>query len=221
MSSAAKTIFHPWTFWPAIFSGGSHNSLMPIALYATNNALLAHLPDLVENNTDEDMPLAILLTNNSETLAESVASAGLDIVTIPVQSARLGRLNFDMVGLIILDLTPAELLSSSGRRLSEILGRLAEDLLTLVLAGDGVTMTGAFLPDGVTAALNLVPRAVVMPQLQAGDELRALLAQLGEAGLRLTDPRWRRWRDICAHWRSRLGTRDGKRDADRLSSRCR
>ena len=78
-----------------------------------------------------------------------------------------------------------ELLSSSGRRLSEILGRLAEDLLTLVLAADATTVAGAFLNDGVTAALNLIPRAVIMPQLQAGDELRALLAQLGAAGLRL------------------------------------
>ena len=158
---------------------------MPIALYATDRALLAHLPQLVENSTDEDMPLALLLTNDSGTLAEPVAASGLDIVAIPVGSERLGRLNFDMVGLIILDLTPAELLSSGGRRLSEIFGRLAEDLLTLVLVGDATGVTGAFLADTVTAALNLIPRAVVMPQLEAGDELRALLSQLGALGLRL------------------------------------
>ena len=146
---------------------------------------MAHLSQLVEENTDEEMPLAILLTSDNGTLAARIVETELDIVTIPVGSERLSRLNFDMVGLIILDLMPEELLSSSGRRLGEILGRLAEDLLTLVLAGPATAVAGAFLADGVTAALHLIPRAVVMPQLQAGEELRELLSQLGQRRLRL------------------------------------
>lgn len=159
---------------------------MPITLYANDAALLAHLSTLIEETTDDEMPLAILLTTDEgSALATPVAASDLDVPVISVRSERLGRLNFDMIGLVILDMTPEELLSPSGRRLTDILGRLAEDLLTLVLVGPAINVAGGFLADGITAGLNLIPRAVVLPGIQPGSELRALLAHLGQRGLRL------------------------------------
>lgn len=158
---------------------------MPITLYASEASFLERLPGLIDDATDDDMPLAILLTNEEGDLAAAVETSDVEIPVVSVRSERLGRLNFDMIGLVILDLTPDELLSSSGRRLTDILGRLAEEMLTLVLVGSAITVAGGFLADGTTAGLNLIPRAVVIQGIQPGDELRALLAQLGERGLRL------------------------------------
>ena len=91
---------------------------MPITLYASSGALLDHLPTLLDEITDEEMPLAILLTNEGGGLAAAVEASEVDVPVISVRSERLARLNFDMIGLVILDLTPEELLSASGRRLT-------------------------------------------------------------------------------------------------------
>ena len=91
---------------------------MPITLYASSGALLDHLPTLLDETTDEEMPLAILLTNEGGGLAAVVEVSEVDVPMISVRSERLARLNFDMIGLVILDLTPEELLSASGRRLT-------------------------------------------------------------------------------------------------------
>lgn len=163
-----------------------YNSGMPIALYANHQILTAQLSQLLAETTDEEAPLALLLHGDTRTLPDSALTQVDGAITaLDVRSERLNRLNFDMVGLVIIDLTPEELLSSSGRRLSEIFSRLAEEMLTLCLLGNAVQVTGARLLDGVTAGLNMIPDAVVIVSVEEGDALRALLIKIGESGLRL------------------------------------
>lgn len=113
-----------------------------------------------------------------------------DLIVVDVTGDRLRRLNFDLLRLAIIDLPNKALLSSGGRRLFDALGRLAtpppgEDELTLCFYGAAVTPVGAFLDDGATAALNLIPQTVVLPNMQQVADLNALLATMSNRGLRL------------------------------------
>lgn len=132
--------------------------------------------------------IALLTAGQSELAApleEAVTAAGHELLAVDVNGPRFGRLNFDAMDLVILDLSPQLLLSSGGRRLMDALGHLAVDELTLAFAGPAIAATGGFLEDGVTAGLNLIPNAVVIPAVQDGADLHTLLARLSERRMRL------------------------------------
>ena len=57
--------------------------------------------------------------------------------------------------------------------------------MTLAFVGQPISVLGAFLLDGATAGLNLLPCTVTIPDLQAVPDLRALLATLAQRNLRL------------------------------------
>jgi hypothetical protein len=97
----------------------------------------------------------------------------------------MSRLNFDIVRLVIVDLTTAELLNSGGRRLVDILGHLSHESLTLAFYGPATAATGSLLQDGVSAGLNLIPRCVVLPNLPATPDLNQLLSTLSQSNVRL------------------------------------
>jgi hypothetical protein len=132
--------------------------------------------------------LPVLLTTGESALAAPLQGVLENLLVIDVQGARLSRLNFDAVDLAIVDLAPAMLLSSAGRRLIDALGKLAgepDQGLHLAFYGLALAVTGAFLDDGLAAGLNLIPRTVVAPDVQAVDDLRALLTRMSDGGLRL------------------------------------
>jgi len=132
--------------------------------------------------------LPVLLTTGQSELAAPLQAQLEDLIVADVQGPRLGRLNFDAIGLAIVDLTPEMLLSSGGRRLLDVLGRLATDpdeALHLAFYGPSLGVIGAFLEDGVTAGLNLLARTVVVPDVKGVADLRALLLNTSERGLRL------------------------------------
>jgi len=138
--------------------------------------------------------LPVLLTNGESALAAPLQAKLADLLVIDVQGPRLSRLNFDIVGLALVDLKAEMLLSSGGRRLIDVLGRLAsvpenaahpEESIQLGFYGPAIAVSGAFLADGVTAGLNLLPRTVVLPDVKAVSDLRALLARMSETSLRL------------------------------------
>jgi len=134
--------------------------------------------------------LPVLLTTGESALAAPLQTVFEDLLVIDVQGPRLSRLNFDIVGLAVVDLTTKMLLSRGGRRLIDVLGRLAsapepEDSLNLAFVGPAVAATGAFLEDAVTAGLNLFPQTIVVPDVEAVGDLRTLLARLSETKLRL------------------------------------
>ena len=107
------------------------------------------------------------------------------LIAADVRRGELSRVNFDAVAAVILDLTAEELLSSAGRRLVDVLGRLAQEELVLALVGDPVSLTGALLIDGVTAGLNLIPRTVVLVDVAGVHNLHDALAAVRDAGLRI------------------------------------
>ncbi len=132
--------------------------------------------------------LPVLLTTGESALATPLQAVLDDLLVIDVQGPRLSRLNFDTVNLAIVDLTPELLLSSPGRRLIDVLGKLASEPdqeLHLAFYGPALSVIGGFLDDGLTAGLNVIPRTVVAPDVQAVADLRALLACMSDAGLRL------------------------------------
>lgn len=132
--------------------------------------------------------LSVLLTTDKSALAAPLQAQLEDLIVADVQGPRLGRLNFDAIGLAVVELTPEMLLSSGGRRLLDVLGRLATDPdepLQLAFYGPSLGVIGAFLEDGVTAGLNLLPRTVVVPDVKSVADLRALLLNTSERGLRL------------------------------------
>jgi hypothetical protein len=132
--------------------------------------------------------LAVLLTTDESALTAPLQARLEDLIVADVQGPRLGRLNFDAIALAVVDLTPEMLLSSGGRRLLDVLGRLATDPdepLHLAFYGPALGVIGAFLEDGVTAGLNLLPRTVVVPNMKSVADLRALLLNISERGLRL------------------------------------
>ena len=157
-----------------------YNSVMPILLYSDDNTLQDLLP------RPEESKFVALLTTDAGSLRTRLEASFDELLVVDVTGPSLKRLNFDAIEAAILDLSPAMLLSQAGRRLLDALGRLAaQDELTLVFAGEATGVVGGFLENGVTAGLNLIPGTVIVPAVQEVDDLRALLAQLSEAGLRL------------------------------------
>jgi hypothetical protein len=149
--------------------------------------LLASSPDLLlpEAARRSDAGLIALLFDGESALAEALRAVVESPILVDINGPRLSRVNFDAVALVILDLPLATLLGPAGRRLSDALGRLAEEELTLAFAGEAATATGMLLEDGVTAGLNLIPQAVVIPNVQAVPDLHRLLARVSEQGVRL------------------------------------
>jgi hypothetical protein len=149
--------------------------------------LLASSPDLLLPHAarHSEKGLIALLFDGESALAEALSAVVESPILVDVNGPRLSRVNFDAVALVILDLSLATLLGSAGRRLSDALGRLAEDELTLAFAGEATTATGMLLEDGVTAGLNLIPQAVVIPAVQTVPDLHSLLARVSEQGVRL------------------------------------
>ena len=129
--------------------------------------------------------IAVLLTTGESSLATPLADEIPELLVIDVTGPRFSRLNFDAVSLAVLDLTPEELLSSGGRRLLDVLGRLAEESLTLAFVGAATATVGTLLQDGETAGLNLIPRSVVIDDVLAVPDLNALLASLSQSNVRL------------------------------------
>jgi len=134
---------------------------------------------LVALLTDGDSALA-------DTLTDTLDGVNDELIVVDIHGPRLSRLNFDALALAVMDLEAASLLSPGGRRLVDALGHLAAaDELTLAFTGPAVGLIGAFLEDGVTAGLNLIPGTLVFPSIQEVADLHALLARLSEYGLRL------------------------------------
>jgi hypothetical protein len=129
--------------------------------------------------------IVVLLTTGESDLTSSLQDQVPELLTVDVTGPRFSRLNFDAISLAILDLTPAELLSSGGRRLIDALGHLAEETLTLAFYGLATATVGALLQDGVTAGLNLIPRATIIDDVMAVPNLNALLASLSLSDVRL------------------------------------
>ncbi len=131
----------------------------------------------------------VLLTDGASDLAapleETMAAADRELLVVDVNGPRFSRLNFDAMDLVILDLPPQMLLSSGGRRLVDALGHLAVDELGLAFVGPAIATIGGFLEDGVTAGLNLIPNAAVVPAVQQVADLHTLLARLSERQVRL------------------------------------
>ena len=152
---------------------------MAILLYSDPESLARS----IRNHVGE--MIAVLLTTGESSLAPPLADQIPELLVIDVTGPRFSRLNFDAVSLAILDLTPEELLSSGGRRLLDVLGRLAEESLTLAFVGAATATVGTLLRDGKTAGLNLIPRSVVIDDVLAVPDLNALLASLSQSNVRL------------------------------------
>ena len=133
----------------------------------------------------QDNRLIALLYAGATDLRAPLEERVDDALVVDVESPRLSRVNFDAVGLVLLDLTPGQLLSRAGRRLVDVLGRLAEESLDLALVGPATATAGAFLQDGVTAGLNLIPGCVVIDDVKAVDDLHGLLAQVSRLDVRV------------------------------------
>ena len=137
-------------------------------------------------NTLRDNRFVALLSVGAGTLANDLRSqVGDDLLVIDINGPQLSRVNFDAVGLAVLELTPEQLLSSGGRRLVDVLGRLAEESLTLALVGPPVAAAGTFLEDGITAGLNLIPHSIVLANVAGVTDLPALLATASRQEVRL------------------------------------
>ncbi|MEZ4583434.1 MAG: hypothetical protein R3A10_17650 [Caldilineaceae bacterium] len=92
----------------------------------------------------QDNRLIALLYAGATDLRAPLEARVDDALVVDVESPRLSRVNFDAVGLVLLDLTPGQLLSRAGRRLVDVLGRLAEESLDLALVGPATATAGAF-----------------------------------------------------------------------------
>lgn len=152
---------------------------MPIALCSDLQTLTAFSPAWAGDK------LAVLLTDGPSSLADPLRSVLADLLVVEVSSPRFSRLNFDAIGLLLLDLSEATLLDGRGRRLVDALARLAEQSLTLALVGPTTACAGGFLLDGVRAGLGLAPRTVILPDIHLVADLRTLLERLSAQKLRL------------------------------------
>ncbi len=127
--------------------------------------------------------------DQSTPLADALAGAFPDLLVVDVNSDRFPRLNFDVVGTLILDMPADVLLSAPGRRLLDVLSGLAfgvgDESLDLTLVGESVSTAGARLSDGLLAGLGLLPDAVVIPNLAEVGDLRGLLAAVSAQSGRL------------------------------------
>ncbi|MCB9137757.1 MAG: hypothetical protein H6642_05355 [Caldilineaceae bacterium] len=130
--------------------------------------------------------LVALLHEGESALIETLQAKVDTPILVDIHGPTLSRVNFDAVELLIADLTPETLLSAGGRRLMDALGHLAQEgELSLAFAGDATAVTGLLLEDGITAGLNLIPRTVIIPDVQAVPSLAALLGRASEQGVRL------------------------------------
>jgi hypothetical protein len=149
--------------------------------------LLASNPELILLYVKRVEPerFVALLSDGESLLADALGAVVDDLIAVDINGPRLSRVNFDAVALVILDLPMQTLLGPAGRRLADALGRLAQDELTLAFMGEAVATTGLFLEDGITAGLNLISNAVVLPDVQGVAGLQALLARMSTQGVRL------------------------------------
>jgi len=155
---------------------------MAIILFSTQETLFEQVAQFTQKK------LPVLLSSGPSALAKQLETVLVDLVVVDVQGPRLSRLNFDAIGLAVLDLSVEMLLSSPGRRLVEVLAHLAADpdqALNLAFYGSALNVTGNFSEDGLIAGLNLIPRTVLVPDVQVVADLRALLATISQQQLRL------------------------------------
>jgi hypothetical protein len=155
---------------------------MSILLFTDAQACAQTLPLLAPSGFRE---VIVLLHGGSTALAEPLLAHYPEMVQVDIASPRFARLNFDAIGLLIVDLPRVHLESSGGRRLMDALGKLAQESLALAFVGDSVSVVGGALLDGVHAGLSLVPATAVIPDLRGVGDLRALLAALSARGTRL------------------------------------
>lgn len=158
---------------------------MAIALFADTNVLVEEIGPIHAAASAGEADLCVLVTHEGSERVAPLQAAMETLIVVDVASGRLNRLNFDAIAVVILDLPPQALLSAGGRRLTDALGRLAEETLVLGFVGLSTAATGAFLADGQTAGLNLIPRTVVIPDVHGVRDLRTLLERTNEMGLRL------------------------------------
>ena len=138
---------------------------MSVYLFSDVDSCAQTLASLVSAAGDGEPGLSVLLANGAGTLAEPLRAALPDLLVVDVASPRFGRLNFDAVALVVLDLPAESLLSPQGRRLVEALGRLAQETLALALVGETTALAGGALLDGIHAGLSLLPGTAVIPRL--------------------------------------------------------
>ncbi len=152
---------------------------MPILLFSDAAACAAWVTAL------SDPGPALLLSTGNSALAEPLRAALPELAEVEATSPRFARVNFDALALLVVDLPPAFLDDSGGRRLFDALGRLAEETLALAFVGAAAARTGGRQLDGVHAGLSLVPHTAVIPDLNALGDLRSLLSALSQQGMRL------------------------------------
>jgi hypothetical protein len=152
---------------------------MPIALSSDPTTLAAHAPHWLDDK------IAVLLTGKESQFFTPLPVALDNLVVVDIAGPRMRRLNFDTIHLAIVDLPAEFLLGPAGRRLLDALGHLAREHLTLGFAGPATATAGAYLLNGVTAGLNLIPQTVVLPDVQQVPDLRVLLEQVSRAKRRL------------------------------------
>ncbi len=155
---------------------------MSLLLFSDVNACIGSLAALADPGV---AATAIVLHGESPTLVPSLLKAFPQMTAVAIDSPRFVRLNYDAIGMLVLDFTPAFLESSPGRRLLDALGRLASEGLSLVFVGEVVSMVGGALLDGVRAGLSLVPGTAVIPDLREVEDVRALLGALQARSTRL------------------------------------
>ncbi len=162
--------------------GSAKIQTMPILLFTDADACLHSLLSLADVDAQR---IAVLLYAGDSALAQPLQALLPDLSAVDIASPRFARLNFDAIGLLVVDLPRAFLEDSGGRRLIDALARLAEEGMALVFVGENASLAGGALLDGIHAGLSLVPRTAVIPDLRGVGDLRALLAALSGRGLRL------------------------------------
>ena len=155
---------------------------MSLLLFSDVSSCIASLAVLAG---DDAAATAIVLHADAPLLVEPLLEAFPQMAAVDIGSARFSRLNFDGIGMLVLDFPPASLESSPGRRLVDVLGRLASEGLALVFVGESVSVVGGVLLDGVRAGLNLVPGTAVIADMRAVADMRTLLGALQARGTRL------------------------------------
>jgi len=179
---------------------------MPLILATDAAAAAAALPalagHLVRPANADVAPPAVLLHEAGHAggaLEQALRALLPELIAVEIGSPRFARLNFDALALLAVDLRPALLDSAGGRRLFDALGGLLREGLSLLFVGEGAAMAGARLPEAgpastgstgeelppLRAGLGLLPGAAVLPDLQGGVDLRALLARLSHDRVRL------------------------------------
>lgn len=173
--------------------GRGYNRGMAILLFSDSTTCAQTLAALAPQPSDA---LRVLLfagdgsPGQTTALAEGLLESFPELLVVDVNSDRFSRLNFDVVGTVILDMAGEVLLSAPGRRLVDVLGRLAaggggEEAIDLAFVGESVIAAGARLSDGLHAGLRLLPDTVVLHDLAEVGDLRGLLAAVSAQSGRL------------------------------------